>query len=94
MTVTVDKGWSLALGTTLFGAVNLKFKGAIIPEIGKIVMSNGSYVEAEKYSSYTGTAIPVGIVCHVNDDIKTGLMVGLENTEKLCWAKFNILRYL
>ena len=43
-------------------------------------MSDGSYVTAGDYSSYTGSATPVGIVCHVNNDGTTGLMLGLTNS--------------
>lgn len=47
---------------------------------GFIIMRDGSYISPEAYSSYSGTATPVGIVCHVNDDGRTGLMLGLCNS--------------
>lgn len=72
LAVTYGSGWTLGTSKTLLGATNLKFINSLGPDVGKVVMSDGTFIKAENYSSYTGTATPVGIVCHVNDDETTG----------------------
>lgn len=63
----------------------------VTPDIGQIVMSDGSFLSTNSYDSYSGSAIPVGIVCHVNNDGITGLMVGLKNSNETGyrWAPYN-----
>ncbi len=71
----------------------------VTAEVGDIVLSNGKFVSPDFFSSYAGSAIPVGVVCKVNADCKRGLMLGLYNSSSGInsgykqWAPSNTIGY-
>lgn len=60
--------------------------------VGDIAMSNGIFLRPSAYSSYTGSAVPVGVVCKVYSDGESGVLLGIHNSTasgdagKFCWA--------
>lgn len=54
-------------------------RGDYVPKVGKIVMSDGTFLKAKDYERYAGSEIPVGIICNVDPKTGTGVMFGFDN---------------